>query len=139
MIKDVEKLHFKSLRIVTLDYSQRTSRDEITKKTQLGLPPNLWIRFAAPSALMKIWFSGRPLRLRVTAFSNTFTKRRRDGLLFGFDGSNHKIGRQDTRNWCASVLAEVKIPWTSAVLSNDRLRTVLKSIFYPVDFFVFDF
>jgi len=86
-----------------------------------------------------MWFTSKPLRLKATAFSNTFTKRRREGLLFGFDASNHKIGRQETRNWCGSVLAEVKIPWTSVVLSKDRLRTLLKSTFYPVDFYVFDF
>jgi len=39
VLADVEKLHFKALRIVTRDYRQRTSREVITKKTQ-RLPPN---------------------------------------------------------------------------------------------------
>jgi len=72
------------------------------------------------------------------AFSNTFTKRRQDGLLFGFDDSTYKVGRQITKNWCGSILSEVKVPWTSENFSKDRLRTVLKSTFYPFDFFVFN-
>lgn len=136
-IKEVEKLHFKSLRIVTRDYRQRTSREEITRATQ-RLPPRLWLRFAAATTLMKIWFNNRPAKLRQNVFENTFVKRRQDGLLFGFDNSTHKIGKQVTKNWCGSVLSEVKIPWTNAVLSNDRLRTVLKSTFYPFNLHVFN-
>lgn len=135
---EVEKLHYKALKMVTMDYKQRSSRHTIARTTQ-RLPPSLWIRFAATSTLMKMWFTNRPHRLRITAFVNTFTKRRSDGLLFGFDDSTHKIGRQVTKNWCGSILGEIKIPWTGEVLSNDRLRTVLKSTFYPADFYVFNY
>jgi len=124
-------------RVVTMDYKQRTSRDVITRMTQC-LPPSLWIRFAAASTLMKMWFTNRPHRLRITAFSNTFTKRRSDGLLFGFDDSTHRIGKQVTKNWCGGILEETRIPWTGEVISNNKQRTVLKYTFYPTDFFVFN-
>jgi len=137
VLKEVEKIHFKALRLVTRDYKQRTSRDYISKVTQ-RLPPRLWLRFAAASTIMKIWFNGAPARLKSDAFTNTFTKRRHDGLLFGFDDSTFKVGKQITKNWCGSVLSEVKTTWTNMVYSKDRLRTILKSTFYPFDFYVFN-
>jgi len=51
--------------------------------------------------LMKIWFNGDPERLRSSAFVNTYTKRRRDGLLFGYDDSTYRVGKQITRKWWA--------------------------------------
>jgi len=138
LIAEVEKLHYKALRVVTMDHKQRSSRQAISRKTQ-RLPPTLWIRFAAASTLMKMWFSNRPHRLRTAAFVNTFTKRRGDGLLFGYDDSTHKIGRQMTKNWCGGILGAIRIPWTGEVFSSDRLRTVLKSTFYPADFYVFNY
>jgi len=137
VLKEVEKIHFKALRVVTRDYKQRISKDHISKVTQ-RLPPKLWLRFAAASTVMKMWFNGTPVRLRSEAFCNTFTKRRMEGLLFGYDDSTYKVGKQITRNWCGSVVAEVKTPWTNMVFSKDRLRTILKSTFYPIDFYVFN-
>jgi len=87
--------------------------------TNLELCP-LWLRFAAATILMKTWFNNDPERLRSTAFVNTYTKRRKDGLLFGFDDSTYKVGKQLTRNWCGSVLLEVKVPWTNEVFSKDK-------------------
>jgi len=113
------------------------SRETISKITQ-RLPPKIWLRFAAATTLMKIWFNNDAERLRSTAFVNTYTKRRRDGLLFGFDDSTYRIGKQMTRNWCGSVLSEVKVTWTNEVFSKDKLRTVLKSTFYAFDFIVFN-
>jgi len=137
IIKEVEKIHFKMLRVVVRDYKQRMSRESISKITQ-RLPPRIWLRFAAATTLMKIWFNNDPEGLRSSAFANTYTRRRREGLLYGFDDSTHKVGKQITRNWCGSVLSEVKVPWTSEVFNKDRLRTVLKSTFYPMDFIVFN-
>jgi len=96
------------------------------------------MRFAAATTLMKIWFNGSPERLRQSAFVNTFTKCRQNGLLFGFDDSTYRIGKQITKNWIGSVLSEVKVPWTNEAFSKDRLNTVLKSTFYPFDFFMFN-
>jgi len=137
VIKEVEKIHFKTLRVVVRDYKQRMSRETISRITQ-RLPPKIWLRFAAATTLMKIWFNNNPERLRLTAFVNTYTKRRRADILFGFDDSTYKVGKQLTRNCCGSVLSEVKVPWTSEMFSKDKLRTVLKSTFYPFDFIVFN-
>jgi len=86
VIKEVEKLHFKSLRVVTMDFKQRTSRELISSKTQ-RLPLILRMQFAAASILMKMWFTGRPERLNSLAFVNTFPKSFIDRLLFGYDDS----------------------------------------------------
>jgi len=136
-MKDVESLHFKALRMVTLDYKKRRSREWITNRTQ-RLPPNLWLRFAAASLLMKIWSTGTPIRLRSMAFANSYAKNRKEGLLFGYDSSAFKVGKQETKNWSGSVLSEIKVPWTSAVYDKDRVRVLLKASFYPYNFLVFN-
>lgn len=137
VMKDVESLHFKALRMVTLDYKKRRSREWITNRTQ-RLPPNLWLRFAAASLLMKIWSTGTPIRLRSMAFANSYAKNRKEGLLFGYDSSAFKVGKQETKNWSGSVLSEIKVPWTSAVYDKDRVRVLLKASFYPYNFLVFN-
>jgi len=58
---------------------------------------------------------------------------------FGFDSSKTKIGRQITRNWCGSVLEQIKVAWSNSQLSNDRIRMLLKSTFYPLNFIAFNF
>jgi len=61
-------------------------------------------------------------------------------MLFGFDSSVSKVGKQITKNWCGSVLSEVKTPWWSdRQLSKDRLRVLIKSTFYPFNFITFSF
>jgi len=95
------------------------------------------MRFTAASLLMKLWYTDSPSNLRGSAFTNTYRKNRYKGLLFGLDDSTHKVGRPVTKNWCGSVLAEVKVTWSNDVLSNDRLRILLKSAFYPHDFIMF--
>jgi len=79
--------------------------------------------------LMKVWFTGGPERLKSMAYINAFTKSRKGSLMFGCDDSTHKIGRQTSKNWCGSVLAEIKVPWTGGVFNTDRLRTILKTTF----------
>jgi len=59
-----------------------------------------------------------PVGLRQEAFSNTYQKNRYQGLLFGYDSSVTKVGRQVTKNWCGSVLSEIKVPWTDRQLSK---------------------
>jgi len=135
---EVEKIHYRALRIVLKDYKQRMNRDLISSRTNC-LPPRVWSKFACASFTMKMWYSGLPNGLKTTAFSNTFTKSRYPGLLFGFDSSKTKVGRQMTKNWCGSVLSQIKVPWHNTVLSKDRIRLLLKSVFYPHNFIVFDF
>jgi len=110
-----------------------------TNYTLKIIPPDLWMRFTAASTPMKFWFTGSPKKLKTTAFINTFMKSRKDSLLFGFDDSTHKVGRQISKNWRGSVLAEIKVPWTSEISSIDKLRTILKATYYPHDFIIFDY
>jgi len=133
----LESIHFKALRVIVYDYRQRMRREEISVITN-RLPPRTWCKFSCATILMKIWNSGVPARLHQSAFSNTYHKSRYQGLLFGYDSSVTKVGRQITKNWCRSVLSEVKIPWTNRQLSKDRLRVLLKSAFYPFNFIAFN-
>jgi len=88
------------------------------------------MKLSAASLLVKIWPEGTPPNLKETTFSNTFSKNKIEGLLLGFENSKYKIGRQTTRNWCGSVLSEIKVPWTNINLTNERIRIIFKSTFY---------
>jgi len=83
--------------------------------------------------------SGSPVSLKDMAFQNTYTNERHAGLIYGFDSSNTKIGRQITKNWCGAVLSQIKVPWTTSLMSKDRIRTLLKTTFYPYNLVSFDF
>jgi len=76
-----------------------------------------------------MWSSGYPSVLKINAFSNTNTKSRYPGPLFGFDSSKTKVGRQLTRNWSGSVLSQIRVAWTNDPILKDRIRLLLKSIF----------
>jgi len=135
---NIERIHFKALRVVTKDFKQRQSRSSISTRTN-RLPPRLWSTFASASVLMKTWHSGIPVSLRRSFFENTYSTRRYPGLLSGFDSSRHKVSKQSTNNWCGGVLSQVKVPWTNRTLTNDQIRTILKATIYPPDFLAFSF
>jgi len=137
-MSSLESIHFKALRVVVKDYRQRISRSLISEKTN-RLPPKLWCKFSCAMTLMKIWNNNAPTSLRQSAFANTYLKDRYPGLIYGFDASKTRIGKQVTRNWCGSVLSEIKVPWTNSQLSKDRLRVLLKSTFYPYNYVPFNF
>jgi len=137
-LNELKKIHFKALRVALCDYRQRLSRNTISVRTN-RLPPRLWGQFAAATVLMKMWQQNQPTELKQSIFSNTYTKTRYQGLLFGFDGSKFKIGKQTTKNWSGSVLSQIKVPWTNVQMNKDRIRTILKSTFYPYDFIVFNY
>lgn len=137
-LAELEKIHFKALRVVVRDHRQRMSRDLISTKTN-RLTPRIWCKFACASALMNIWMSGNPTTLRDTAFQNTYTNERHVGLIYGFDASNTRIGKQITKNWCGAILSQIKVPWSTSLLNKDRIRTLLKTTFYPYNLIPFDF
>jgi len=122
-LKEVEKLHFKTLQIVVRDFKQRINRTEISRKTNI-LQSKLWMRLSAASMLMKIWNNNAPANLRSSAVMNTFKKNCYEGLLFGFDHSSFKVGKQITKNWCSSVLAKIKVPWALSDLNKVRIRDI---------------
>jgi len=134
----LESIHHKALRVIVCDHRQRMSRDLISVQTN-RLPPKLWCQFSAASVLMKVWQRGLPAELKESAFINTYKKTRSPGLVFGYDTSKRKAGRQITGNWCGGSVIQIKVPWTDETLSKDRIRTILKSTFYPDNFIVFNF
>jgi len=137
-LKDIEKIHFKALRVAVCDFRQRISKETISVRTN-RLPPRLWCQFAATTVLMKVWQQDQPLILKQSIFENTYTKTRFPGRLFGFDGSKLKVGRQVTKNWCGNLLSQIQVPWTHNQMSKDKIRTILKSTFYPYNFIVFNY
>jgi len=139
VISEIEKLHFRALRVVDQDRKQRMCRTAISSRTN-HLPPKLWMSFTAASLQVKLWYTGSPFNLSASAFMNIIQRiRMRD---YSLDLTTLPIKLEDTAipkiGVRSSVLAEVKIPWTSHVLSNDRLRILLKSTFYAHDFIVFN-
>jgi len=98
----VERIHYKALRLVVKDYKQRMSRDWIDCTTK-RLPPRLWMKFNAASYFLKLFY-GLDHQLKASKLTNTYIKRRNSGLLFGYDTSKSKIGRQITKNWIGGII-----------------------------------
>lgn len=107
-LTSLESIHFKALRVIVCDHRQRMSRDLISVRTN-RLPPKLWCQISAASVLMKVWQTGQHSGLRETFFTNAYTKTRSPDLLFGFDTSIRKTGRQITSNWCGGVLSQINV------------------------------
>jgi len=59
---------------------------------------------------MKIWMSNKPTTLRESIFENTFMKKRLLGILFGFNTSTCKFGKQMTKIWCGVILSKFVLP-----------------------------
>jgi len=133
----VESIHYKALRLVVKDYKQRMSRvmiDRVTKR----LPPALWMKFNAASYFLKLYY-GSDNELKASKMINTYTTRRRPGLLFSYDASRSKIGRQITRNWIGEVIGLIKEPWTGRERSKDNIRKLMKRTFYHSDYDMWHF
>jgi len=120
------------------DYWQRLSRDLISTRTN-RLPPRQWCKFAGAFTLMNLWQNNCPVILKQEAFANTLRKTIFPGLLFGFDSSKLKIGRQQTKNLSGSVPSQVKVSWMNLLLSKDRMRVILKATFYPHIYITFNY
>jgi len=135
---EFEKIHYKALHIVVCDYHQRINRDLISSKTN-KLSPRIWCKYACTSSLMNIWMTCFSSSLKETAFQNTSTSERHHGLIYGFDISFSKIGRQITKNWCGGLLSQIKGRWTISLLNKDRIRTLSKAMFYNLEHFNFCF
>jgi len=132
----LELIHYMTLWVLVVEYRQRLSRDLISTRTN-KLPPRLWCKFADASIVMNLWQNNFPISLKDEAFLNTFKKARFPRLIFGFDSSKLKVGRQQTKNWHESVLSQLKVPWTNLTLSKDRIRVILNSTFYLYNFVTF--
>jgi len=127
-VKTVERLHFKALRLIIRDYRQRVSRNEITTRTN-RLPPDKWGKFAMASMYLNMFNAKEPENLLTSVSSNIYSRTRRQGLLFAYDASKTRIGRQSTRNWIGQTLCDIKIPWCNQSLSKDSIRLLLKKTY----------
>jgi len=110
-----------------------TTAKEWVKTNRLST--RIWCKFASASSLMNIWVSGCPSSLKDMAFQNTYPKERHAGLIYGLV----KIGKQITKNRCGAVLSQIKVPLTTNLLNKDRIRTLLKTTFYPHNLVPFNF
>jgi len=124
-LKTVERLHFKSLRLIIRDYRQRISRLEVTTQTK-RLPPDKWLKYAMASLFMRAYNTREPTKLLRDMSRNTYLRERRRGFVFGYDASKTKTGKQSSRNWIGYALQAVSEPWSDRTLSKDAIRVLLK-------------
>jgi len=129
VLKKVESIHFRSLRVAVNDYKQRISRELLTASTQ-RMDPSTWGRFAACSLAMRVKLSGSPVNLCSSMFANAFTQQRKTGQLFAYDNSRSLIGRSITKNWIGKCIGRIKVPWTTQDMSKDQIRRLLKKVFW---------
>jgi len=127
-VKTVERLHFKALRLIIRDYRQKVSRNEVTTRTN-RLPPDKWGKFAMASMFLNMHNANEPKKLLSKVSTNIYSRTRRQGLLFAFDASRTRIGRQSTRNWIGQTLCDIKIPWCNTLLSKNSIRLLLKKTY----------
>jgi len=130
LLKLVERMHYRCVRLIVRDYRQRVSREVIDKATK-RLPPNLWAKYAGCSMMMNLRMQGQPIRMLTDLNTNLYTKGRKEGRLYGFDSSKSKLGKQMTRNWIGHVLGTVDEPWTNRTMNKDQIRLLVKKYFYP--------
>jgi len=126
--KTVNSLHFRSLRLIIRDYRQKVSRTDITLRTN-RLPPDKWSKFVLASLYMNMYATNQPKTLLQAMSLNTFTQGRKPGLLYSFDRSQTRVGRQSSRNWLGLALSSISAPWTDRLLTKDTIRIMLKRAF----------
>jgi len=124
----VERLHYKSVRLVVKDYRKRKSRAYIDKKTE-RLPPLLWAKFSLSKLFINMRIKQQPTQLLAASSKNLYVKSRKPGLIFGYDDSKSKIGSQQTCNWIGKCLENITEPWSDKFLSDDSIRVLLKKAF----------
>jgi len=126
--KTINSLHYRSLRLIIRDYRQKVSRDDVTERTK-RLPPDKWSKFVLASLFMNMFATNQPSSLLQKISLNTFTQGRKPGLLYSYDRSLTRIGRQSTRNWLGQALGAISAPWTDRLLTKDTIRIMLKRAF----------
>jgi len=132
-LRRVERLHYKSVRLVVKDYRRKMSRPDIDKKTG-RLPPSLWAKFSLSKLFINMRINQHLRQLLADSSKNLYVKSRQPGLLFGYDDSNTKIGGQQTCNWIGKCLENIVEPWTDKFLSDDSIRVLLKRAFKSDDY-----
>jgi len=126
--KTINSLHFRSLRLIIRDFRQKVSRNEVTERTK-RLPPDKWSKFALASIFMNMYAVKQPRLLLQRSSLNTFTQGRKPGILYSYDRSLTRVGRQSTRNWLGQALSVISSPWTDRLLTKDTIRVMLKKAF----------
>jgi len=130
LLRVIESLHYRCVRLVIKDYRQRVSREVVDRSTN-SLPPTLWMEYSVCNLYINAKMSNQPARLLSEVESNLYTKRRQQGVLFGYDNARTKATRQRTRNWLGQSLSKITAPWTQSVLSKDQIRVLLTTHLYP--------
>jgi len=125
VLKTVESLHFKTLRLVLKDYKNRISRVNVTSETQ-RLPPDKWSRFALASLFINNFNFDQHSSLVQRMSSNFYSKRRKPGFLYAYDSAKTKMGKQVTKNWIGNALSCLDFPWSDRSMSKDQIRIALK-------------
>jgi len=93
--KKIGGFHYKALQLAMKDRVRRITIDRATE----WHPPKQWIRFALSSFFMKIFYHCKPVSLEELKMSNTNVIGRRPGLIFEYDTSDTRIGKQMTKDW----------------------------------------
>ena len=123
-------LHFRLLRTACRDYHQAIPRDVLTQRCKRATP-NEWSKFTTASIAMKVVRDQSPVVLHEILMRTYYEERRHKGRGLFFDGSQTVPGRQSLQNRLQHI-SSIKTAWNElgTVMSNDRLRVLLKGIFF---------
>jgi len=98
------------------DYRQRISRDTITE-TSKRLLPDKWTKFVMATAFLHMFNNNQPVTLLENIKTNFYTKARKPGFIYAYNGSTLRIRKQATK--FGTVLNDLSIPWCDRNLSKN--------------------
>jgi len=112
---DWERLHYRALRLILRGYRQRINRNDITTITKC-LPHDKWSRFQMASLFLNMYNKNEPSLHLENIKKNFYSKRRKPGLMYSYNFSKAKIGKQSSRNWIGTTLCGICAPWSDRTL-----------------------
>jgi len=103
----------------------RTWEDIIAERAS----PDEWADFAVSKMFVHTMLNCKPERIHQNILSQSYSENRKPGLMFVFDASQKKIGRQAIQNRLSTLSKKIKMSWTFGA-TKDQVRIGLKRSFF---------
>jgi len=126
LIHQLDRVHYKVLRIVKNDWKRKISRNKLDKIGRAK--PSSWADYSTASLVIKVLQTEQPRHLYKSLTKNAFQERRRPGRMKFYDDSNTKVGGNSLRNRLTDLFNRIDFDFYPFI-NPDRLRINLKRLF----------
>jgi len=130
--RKLNKIHYAACRIICNDWRKIWSKDSLNQATK-RLPPKTWLKYNAASFIVKVTRDESPSVICADIEANLYHNPRHLNPKLR-DLSRRKIGKNCLQNWTGQIMNQIDFKWYGTILSNDRLRILLKKNFYPPNY-----